>query len=681
MQLPSPGAMPGRRLFWANAIVIGFTIWAMAAQWWDGQGKYDGIASVPAIAHRAWGISEVTNIVDRDFLFHGAGSNRYLELTLPPNFRIFMTGIVGPTNAIHAGNYYFLSYYVFPRTVDVNLDGPVRFTPQGFEGRTSNDRSELLAHGYDLWVDLDLYAVSHINPLHQFSVRDSANPRWFGSVTDTLIAFMVPLYTLLSGGWLLRRLFPDLYERLPLPAQLAYGFGVGMMAVAALTLGMKLCGFHGYHTVLLVTSITGIFELWDRRKIASEKMWEGILRTGRQPVTIVVIVIAAAIFLCLFRLAGLQGLVEFDAVAGWALKAKMLHLFTGHDLIGWFSDPHFAYAHLDYPTLVPALHATTYDSIGHVDEFVTKFWPTWMLLLLVGVIGSAAGRGIKPYTPQVFLLGLLLVPATLAFVQQEGATMPMIFFTVTGLLECAAWQLEKDPARLALGLTLLFGAAMTKFEGIVLFALAGAWFAVSPATRPAWRWSPRFWAVVAFWSLSVLPFIWLRTHIPVLHWQSNWVHYGLMAPGHVIAYFPIILGILLAQLFFDESFVSWTFDGAHLHYAGKWEGWPSLFNHSTAGLAWFCVAMTVVAWIAVPQRRPVILWLAAMSGGLLVFLSVVLASLSEPNGLDEIVSGMANDMTTGRYLLPLLIAWATIMVTLVFRPPVGEPPPVAHQAQ
>ena len=42
---------------------------------------------------------------------------------------------------------------------------------------------------------------------------------------------------------------------MPLLEQLAYGLGLGMMAMAALTLGIKLCGFHGYRVVFLVTAM------------------------------------------------------------------------------------------------------------------------------------------------------------------------------------------------------------------------------------------------------------------------------------------------------------------------------------------------------------------------------------------------------------------------------------------
>ena len=71
------------------------------------------------------------------------------------------------------------------------------------------------------------------------------NPDWFNSNSDTALAFLLPLLTALAGMWLFRFLFSSLSGQMPLLEQLAYSLGLGMMAVAALTLGVKLCGFHG----------------------------------------------------------------------------------------------------------------------------------------------------------------------------------------------------------------------------------------------------------------------------------------------------------------------------------------------------------------------------------------------------------------------------------------------------
>ena len=238
-------------------------------------------------------------------------------------------------------------------------------------------------------------------------MREPVNPDWFGSNSDTAIAFLLPLLTALAGMWLFRFLFPILSERMPLLEQLACGLGLGMMAAAALTLGVKLCGFSGQRLILVVTAVGGIAEVWHNRKPYLTGISGGFQKLIRSPIAIAILVAGLLVFLILFRLAGLQGLVEFDAVAAWSLKAKIMHLYNGTELVQWFSNPRLAHAHLDYPTLVPSLHATTYDSIGHVDEFVTKFWPTWMLLFLLLALASLSrgGKG-RFHAPHFALLGI-----------------------------------------------------------------------------------------------------------------------------------------------------------------------------------------------------------------------------------------------------------------------------------
>jgi hypothetical protein len=217
--------------------------------------------------------------------------------------------------------------------------------------------------------------------------------------------------------------------------QLACGLGLGMMAVAALTLGVKLCGFHGRGWVLALVATGALAELWlEDWEIWGYKIAGGFRKMVSNPVTVIFHVVAGVVFLILFRLAALQGAVEYDAVAAWLLKAKIFFLCTGNEIVQWFSNPRLAYAHLDYPTLVPALHAATYDSIGHVDEFVTKFWPVWMLLFLLAALASLNRSGKTWFhAPHFFLLGVLLLPFTQTYVQMEGATLPM---TVSGL----AWE-------------------------------------------------------------------------------------------------------------------------------------------------------------------------------------------------------------------------------------------------
>jgi hypothetical protein len=452
-----------------------------------------------------------------------------------------------------------------------------------------------------------------------------------------------------------------------LAEQLASGLGLGMMAVAALTLGVKLCGFHGRGWALALTTAGTLTELWRDREMFYNEIAGGFRKFVSDPVTMVIVAIGMVVFLVHFRLAAVLGIVEFDAVADWAFKAKIFFLCSGHEIVGWFSNPRLAYAHLDYPTLVPSLHTATYDSIGHVDEFVTKFWPTWMLLFLLLALASLSrGKTGRFHAPLFFLLGVLLLPFTQAYVQMEGGTLPMIFFTVIGFVQCAIGLVETNRSRLGLGLTLLFGAAMTKFEGMIFLAMTAGWILLLPSARPSLKLSSRLWRTLAFCFLAALPFICLRVQIPVLHPESGWAGYALAHPGITLSDAPKIFLIMLARLFVSPDFAKWSAGDGQLHWTGQWDGLSSLYNHLTLGLAWVCLLMTITLWVAAPARRRVIIWTLAVFVSAMVAFSVVFASFVSGSGLSDVISARTAENEAGRYLFPMLLAWAATMVILFF---------------
>ena len=635
----------------ASILLAGFGCLMVAMQIVGFNSKRLGMASIAGALSMGEYLANTPDIVKRDFVVYAAaGADRTLDITLPANARVFMTDMTGTTNSGRLGNYYYLTYYLFPRDVEVTLDEP-RYTANGFQGRSTEFDAEMQANGFDVRADLTPDAVLHITASPNLLKSKATNPSWFDSPSDAAIAFLLPLLTGLSGVWLLRLVFGEgLSVRMPLAEQLACGLGLGMMAVAALTLGIKLCGFHGRGWVLVLTGAGALAELWRNRRVFGNGIAGGVGKTISNPVAMVIAAIGVVVFLILFRLAALQGIVEFDAVADWLLKAKILFLCTGHEIAGWFSNPRLAYAHLDYPTLVPSLHAATYDSIGHVDEFVTKFWPTWMLLFLLAGLGSLSrGKTARFHAPLFFLLGVLLLPFTQAYVQMEGGTLPIIFFTVMGLVQCALGLAEGDGVRLGLGLTLLFGAAMTKFEGVIFLGLAAGWMLL-PGLRPPLKPSPRFWRILGFCFLAALPFLCLRAQIPALHPESGWAGDALAHPGATLASVPRIFLIVLARLFVSAGFASWSATEGHLHWTGQWEGLSSLFNHLTLGLAWVCVLMTLLFWVAAPARRPIIVWTLAVFASAMFILSVVFASFVSINGLNDVISARTADNETGRYL-------------------------------
>ena len=636
-----------------------------------GAGPYGPYESLAQSFLRGKQLAGITNIVDRSQVGNtntASGTFQYADLILPTNARVFMTDMTGPANYDKIGYYFYSAYYLFPREIGVSVDQPTRMTYNGFLGRTSGSDQEILAHGFDVRFDITPDAQLSAKRLRVLSMRLPTNPAGFNSNYDTVVAFLLPFLTALAGMWLFRFLFPALSVQMPLLEQLAYGLGLGMMAVAALTLGVKLCGYSGRGLILPATALGSIAEIWRQHKVLLATISEGCRKLIKSPMTMVILVTGALVFLILFRLAGLQGLADGDALR-WMLKAKIMHLCTGSELVQWFSSPRLAHAHLDYPTLVPSLHAATYDSLGHANEFVTRFWPAWMLLFLLVALASLYRAGKNWFhAPAFALLGLLLLPATQKYVQWEGSTLPMVFFTVLGFMQCALWLMGKDRARLGLGLTLLFGAAMAKFEGFIFLALVAGWMLLLPSARPSLKPSPGFWRVLAFCFLSALPFVCLRVQIPALHYESGWAGYALNHPGTALANWPGLFMILLARLFVNADFAGWSGDGGQLHWIGKWDGLLSLFNHSTLGLAWLCLFLAVVLWFVVPTRRPVIVWTLAMLIGALAAFSGVFASFVNITSLTEVI-GYTTDDAAGRYLLPVLLAWFATMMTLFFADP------------
>jgi hypothetical protein len=326
---------------------------------------------------------------------------------------------------------------------------------------------------------------------------------------------------------------------------------------------------------------------------------------------------------------------------------------------------------------VPSLYAATYDSLGHVDEFVAKFWPTWMLFFLLAALASLnrGGKG-RFYAPYFGLLGVLLLPAIQKFAQMEGSTLPMIFFTVMGFVQCALWLVGKDPARLGLALTLLFGAAMAKFEGFIFLALMGSWLLLLPAARPPLKLLPRFWRPVSFCLLAALPFVCLRLQIPAVNYESNWAGHVLNHPATLLSTLPNwlrLFNIELARLFVNPGFANWNGDGGHLHWIGKWNGLSSLYNPWTLALGWLCLSMTVALWFAIPTRRQIVIWIVAMFLGAVAAISGIFACFVNITSLDAVI-GYTVDTAGTRYLLPVLLAWyATVMTLCLMGEPDGEP--------
>jgi hypothetical protein len=186
-----------------------------------------------------------------------------------------------------------------------------------------------------------------------------------------------------------------------------------------------------------------------------------------------------------------------------------------------------------------------------------------------------------------------------------------------------------------------------------------------PSARPSLKPSPRVWRVLVFCLLTALPFVCLRVQIPALHYEAGWAGYALRDPGTMLLNWPGMFMMQLARLFVSPDFANWGGEGGRLHWIGKWDGFSSLYNHLTLGLAWLCLWLTVALWFAAPARRRVVVWILAMFVGAVAALSGVFVSLVSINGLSCTIL-YTHDLTGGRYLLPVLLAWFATTLTMLF---------------
>jgi hypothetical protein len=151
---PSPRAISIDWGFLAATLLVGCAaFWMVARQYDYAQSADYGDESLITLNARVLLLEPITNEVDRDTLtIPLAAHARLIDATLDPHARVFVSGELGPTNASKLGFYYFLRNYLFPRDVDISLDGKAKAQGYGFSGVPCDSASVLKTNGYDLMV-------------------------------------------------------------------------------------------------------------------------------------------------------------------------------------------------------------------------------------------------------------------------------------------------------------------------------------------------------------------------------------------------------------------------------------------------------------------------------------------------------------------------------------------------
>jgi hypothetical protein len=625
----------------------------------------DGSLTFSTLRARAAWFAEQSDPAVRDAMcFSIAGVGRALDAQLAPDARLFVTNMLGPENSGRLGYYYFLTYYLFPREVAISLEPPA-FALEGMSGRNPTSDQELAQAGFDLALHATRDGVRHkiLRPLAPLPPEVASPP----PARDRIVAFLLPLAVALAGRRMVRWLFRPLAGALSAGECLACGLGVGAFFLTQFVLALRMAGLQLERELALAIGVWAGSEsaLWIRSLRANPP------RIGAGHAWWLLLIPAALMSACLFLLAGLECLTEFDAVAFWVFKAKLLHHYAGRELMAWFENPGLAYAHLDYPLLVSLLHAFTFGALGHENDLVTRFWNQWMLVLLAwALLGAARFPERRPWLIASAVTAMVLIPLMLEYSRAEGAATPMLFYTGLASIQLTLGLLERQECRLRLGLLLLMAAAMVKFDGMLLLALWCALLLLEPYGRELLL-SPRRWGWPAAAGLAAwIPYFAFRLQGPVAHPESAWLRLLANDPGAVLQMLPTTWKALISPRLFHPELAAWTSrDGQAVLWSGRWTGWESLIDPSTLGLPWVCLLLLSAVWASRGPLRAAASRLAAVFLLFSIALGLVWSAIhSQPPDYGAALS-ISGNSTGGRYLFPALLAWFLGSALLLVRAP------------
>jgi hypothetical protein len=84
-----------------------------------------------------------------DFLT-GAAYFRDMDRRLPPDAKIFFSGVIGPDNRLYP--YFFARTFLFPHEMEISLDHKADYQVDGFRGLDCSSPDQLRTNGYDLMM-------------------------------------------------------------------------------------------------------------------------------------------------------------------------------------------------------------------------------------------------------------------------------------------------------------------------------------------------------------------------------------------------------------------------------------------------------------------------------------------------------------------------------------------------
>lgn len=641
----------------AMAGVVLVTVAAIFSTFFSNSGNDQGPV-ISQLADRANALARESNPIRRDAMCIPLSAFcRSIAAQIPTNSNVFLLGMLGPENSGSLGYYYFLNNYLYPRKVGISIGQPPKFTGHGVEGRNPTNTEELVRAGYDVVLQQAPDGRWQSRVLKPFSSRGPGSPPL--PKKDVYVSFLLPLAVTLAGTRMVQWLFSGLIPDLTIGELLACGLAVGVFLLTQFILllrmmGMRLEGFVGLAIVIWALLEIGL--LIRRRNSLRPKLnayyWWALL-----------LIPAAVVFWYLFHLAGSEGMLEFDAIASWEFKGKLLYYTSGHEIWAWASNPAYEYAILNNPLTVSLLYTFQWGVLGHIDAFVIKFWNQWMLLLLVfAALGAGQFGGKRSWLIAAASVIIVLLPITLMFARWEGSTIPFFFYVALASIQLALGLAENDPRRLRLGLFLLMGSAMVKIDGGFLFGVWGLLLLLTKEGRSVLWPINRIGVAGLVGLLAWLPYFFFRAHA-IGHVNDKAPDMVIQNWATAIRAAPMTWVALISGRLFNNGFASWTApDAHHAVWIGKWMGLKSLADSATLGLGWVCLLFLFYFCMNGQRRRRVMLsffivFIAYSIVLCITFLGWGLEQATQARNFFAIALTDGDTTEGGRYLYPLFISW------------------------
>jgi hypothetical protein len=278
------------------------------------------------------------------------------------------------------------------------------------------------------------------------------------------------------GAAVLTLLCSDL-KRLPLTAKLGLSYGLGLITLTVSLFIVSWCGqkpalWLGLLEMLALWACAFAFRreqltAWRPQKNGNprpaQSSWMRLLNFSLAAFIVGICVVVSVVSL-------LEPLVEWDVIAIWGLKAKVL-FFEPVAHTGYFTDVTKAFSHADYPVLWPMAMAWVWSCGGGVDWETVKILSVALLGAYAAAFYGILRRRHDRCSALLFTAVLMGLPFLLSQTERLSSDAAMSFFAMTAFACLYFWLGSEHEDDLRLAGFLAAGILFTKKEGMGLFAI------------------------------------------------------------------------------------------------------------------------------------------------------------------------------------------------------------------